>query len=213
MSLIKQIYYVILFLAFFLSMLERNRTDKVLKIFPFLLGLAILTQIIEDYFHITGHRHIFIFHIYDGLEYISYSIYFHLLFESVRVTRIIIFSGVLYFLFLILYFTFYKDFWNDSFGLEVAVKSLFIVGFTVYFYYNLIQKDISVDLFRYPHFYINTANIAHFSLTLCAMSLNDFFQSISVGMAEIILDINRYSNLYLYILYCVAFLCYRIRIK
>lgn len=207
MILIKKIYYIFLILSFVLSLFRQNRRDKILWIFPIILGLGILTQVVEDLFHFYNTKHVFIFHIYNILEYGIYAFYFYLLFEARRTRIFIMASVVLYMLFCIIYFSFYKNFWDDSFGLGTSVEAIFMIVFSLSFFYKLMVDDKYIDLLNYPHFYIQTANLMFFSISFISMSLDGYLKDSHPDLSEFALNINRYANLLMYFLYCVGFLC------
>lgn len=205
MPIIKIVYYFFLIASFFLALITRNRNSRLLVIFPYLLACGILTQVLEDILEKGGMFHTFIFHTYNFLEYPMYCIYFIGVISSKNCKRAIWVSMVMYVLFFIWYFNIVKSFWAESFGLLSSVEALFMTLFSLYFFYELLKSNKYINLSTYPHFYINTANLIFFSLSMLGMSFDAFLKNSNPEIAKNVLYINMVSNILMYILYCIGF--------
>lgn len=202
-------YYIILSLSLVLSLLKSNRTDRTLHIFPVLIGLALSTQIIVEFLRYIKVEYVFVFNGYALLECILYGVYFYFLFDSVKLKVIIVASVLLF----IIYFFLYAPINSESFGMIESIEALFMVVFSVIFYFNLLQKDGYTNLFRYPHFYINSANLIHFTISFIYYSFDSYFKSIGPEISNLSKLIPQFTNILIYLLYCIAFICQRIQLK
>ena len=199
------IYYTFLITSFLLSLFPANRKNKTLFIFPVLLFLGILAQLLQEILIRAKIPFMFIFHIYNFLEYPLYVVYFYFLFNSGKIKRMLLLSAFVYLVSFVLYFTLVKSFRAESFGAITAIEALFMTSFSLYFYYSLLQSDKYYHLLSYPHFYINTANLIFFSLSIFAMGFDALLRKTNPDLADSVLSINRVSNILMYMLYCIAF--------
>ncbi len=205
MNLLYFSYYILLISSFLLSLFRVNSKDKVLFIFPYILFLGIITQLLQEFLSRAKIPFMFIFHIYNFIEYPLYAIYFYYLFNSAKMKRMLIISVFIYLISFILYFAFMKSFTAESFGLVSAIEALFMTSFSLYFYYDLMQSNKYYNLSTYPHFYINTGNLIFFSLSIFAMGFHAIIKNADPALADKVLNINRVSNIIMYALYCIAF--------
>ncbi len=195
LTYLKQIYYCLLFLAFLLSLFSANRRKQPLLVFPYLLLVGICFQIVEDILEWVRLPHTFIFNIYDLIEYPLYTFYFYFLYIGRRIRTVIIIALIIYISSFFLYFTFVKSFWEESFSSLSCIQAIFMTFFSLYFFYDLIQSNRYFHLPSYPHFYINTANLIHFSLSLLALSFNAVLNKRDPILADNVLYITRLSNI------------------
>ena len=208
MSLIKIIYYNVLILSFILSLLKTNREDKSLKLLSAIIFIGLITQLFEDYLSHRSQSHIIAFHLYNLVEYPLYGAFYYLVIPERRVYRFVIASIVIYSLVFIYYYTFVHNIWVDTFGFISAMEGLFMTLLSLYFYYFLMKKPSFIHLFSYPHFYIISANLIFFSLLIPSMSLDPLFFNKYPILRQSMLNISRVSNILMYSLYCIAFICH-----
>lgn len=202
----KYVYYTFLIFSFILSLFPLNRKERTFLILPYLIGLGIIIQVLEDILEKSGQLHTFVFHIYNLLEYPLYAVYFHRLFQSKGIRLLLPITVAIYTVFYAVYFTFFRSFWEESFGAISTVESLFMTLFSLYFFYSLLRSDSYFHLPTYPHFYFNTANLIFFSLSLFSMSFDSFLKRNNPSLADDVLYINRISNILMYFLYCAGFI-------
>jgi hypothetical protein len=198
------VYYFFLTTAFLLSLASVNRRDSKLRLFIPILGLALLTQIIYLIINSLGQPAMFIFHIYGFLEYPLYALYFYRLFRQVMVRKLLIASVVFFAIFYTTYYGMLKSFWHESFGLDAGITAILMSAFSIYFYVDLIKSNRYYHLPTYPHFYLNSANLIFFSLSLFANCFDARLREADVVLANSVLLINKWSNILMYLLYCAG---------
>jgi hypothetical protein len=200
-------YYVLLVIAFILSVFPQNRKDKALSVFCFLIGFAMIAQALQEVFVSRHLRNYYVFHLFNYIEFNLYGLYFYFLFESRVERNIVKLSMFLYSAFFIFYFTLIKSILEQSFGFLTVVEGILMVLFSVYFYIHLLRSNKYYNLLVYPHFYINNANLIFFSLSIFGLGFDAYFRSTDPAMAHNVRYINKYSNILMYLLYCIAFAC------
>lgn len=97
-------------------------------------------------------------------------------------------------------------------SITYSVGGLFIVFFTIVFFYQLFNKPKAIFLTQEPSFWICTALLLFYSVTFPLFALVNFmseFPPIITNNLQYVLIV---LNVFLYLLFSIAFLC-RIKIK
>ncbi len=208
MSIPKSAYYALMLLSLFLLIVRWKKLDSQVHIFSGLLLLAFITEKVHDTFYPQPVSK-YVYHIYQTLEMLLLSYYYYFLFQIKR-NRHFVLTGVL------IYLTYYSYYFIYSYQNlvthkknDMEVESFFIITFSVLYLIELYQKDQPVILKKHPHFWIVIANLMFYSITLFFYAfqhylLTNHFAAENYRQLYIIPKI---SNLVLYLLYSIAFVC------
>lgn len=98
-------------------------------------------------------------------------------------------------------------------GMEVynsityALGCLFVVGFSVSYFYQLFANPILVNLFREPSFWLATALLFYFTCSFPLITLVNFMSHLGESLLSLIASLLSIMNYFLYLLFTIAFLC------
>lgn len=208
---LKKIYYGLLVLCLVALFLNLRKIDKENKIFLPIIFLAIVTQFVGDILQSRGISHYFIFHIYIPIEYILLCIYYLTLIENKIVRLLIAGSAAIFFLFNLLYYILdNKAFFAPSFS-SFVVSAVLLSFWIICFFVELFQKEEKIYLLSYSAFWVNTGNLLFYAGCLFVMGLYFTLLEKDRVLAGKMLYINYTLNLILYIMYLIAFTCFRPR--
>jgi hypothetical protein len=101
---------------------------------------------------------------------------------------------------------------DDFHSIGYAFGCLLIVFFTIFYFYELFAKPKAILLTREPSFWICTALLFFYSVTFPLFASANFMKSFPPILANNVQYILIVLNVFLYLLFSIAFLC-RIKIK
>jgi hypothetical protein len=101
---------------------------------------------------------------------------------------------------------------DDFHSIGYAFGCLLIVFFTIFYFYELFAKPKAILLTREPDFWICTALLFFYSVTFPLFASANFMKSFPPILANNVQYILIVLNVFLYLLFSIAFLC-RIKIK
>lgn len=93
-----------------------------------------------------------------------------------------------------------------------SVGGLFIVFFTIVFFYQLFSKPKAIFLTKEPSFWISTGLLLFYSVTFPLFALINFINEFPLVITNNLHYVLIVLNVFLYLLFSIAFLC-RIKIK
>lgn len=97
-------------------------------------------------------------------------------------------------------------------SITYSVGGLFIVFFTIVFFYQLFAKPKAIFLTKEPPFWICTGLLLFYSVTFPFFAFVNYMSSFPTIITNNLLYILIVLNVFLYLLFSIAFLC-RIKIK
>lgn len=97
-------------------------------------------------------------------------------------------------------------------SITYSVGGLFIVFFTIAFFYQLFAKPKAIFLTKEPPFWICTGLLLFYSVTFPLFAFVNYITSFPTIITNNLLYILLVLNVFLYLLFTIAFLC-RIKIK
>ena len=181
--------------------------EKSLKVFPYLLFLSLITEIIVDicYFILDIDYHI-IYHIYTPLEYLLFASYFYIYHKS-QVIKILVVTSIVIFTLLSVFISTEIININVHPGLNDNVEGFFLIilsSFTLL----TINLNPKISIISLPVFWICLAIlIFHSGIFLFNGLYNYLVAKKSVIAQPLHQLIIKNFNYLLYILFSIAFIC------
>jgi hypothetical protein len=214
MPYLKIVYYGLLALSLITLLFNLKRLDRVYYWFIPLISLAIVVQVLGDVLkanNVKGYS--FVFHIYQPLEYVLLASFYYRLLKNRWAKKSIVLSVVAMIGFSVIYYSSnYHSFYGADF-IDFCVQSVFISVWVIIFFGELLRSQEQLNLAKYPAFWINSGNLLFYAGCLFVMGLYFYLHKTDEKLANDLLQINHYLNLILYLLYSIAFICTRERIK
>jgi hypothetical protein len=199
------VYFLVLISSFALSFISDRKSDKSLNVFPFLLALSIVTEIITYSLHYFKVDSFLYYHIYLLFEYSFLAVYFYLNSSRNFFKRAILISipvFVCFSLFLSFYFTFKK-----YPGIQINTEGLLIIIFSIITLFS-IDINVSKKIYELPVFWICIAFLIYYSGIFTFNGLFNFLKERKSQVAtQLIVYILQTSNYILYICLSIAFIC------
>jgi len=206
---LKQVYYGLLGLCLIALLLNFKRHDKEVRIYLPVVLLAIIIQSAGDIIKAKGFDHYFVFNIYIPIEYLLLSLYYFRVILNKTIRLSILMSGILFFVYYSLYYVLYPEaFFEDSF-LPFVISSFLLSLCVITFFIQLFLKEEAIHLLRFPSFWINVGNLVFYSGCLFVMGFYFSLKEKDPDLAGELLYINYILNLFLYLMYLVAFTCFK----
>lgn len=192
------IYLAVIIICFVLSLLKRNRKNPHLKVFSVIFACILLDHTLlyfQPYIQPLSR-------LLKCTIHLSFIYYYYSMYTGNLIRKIITFTiGV----FVILVIINIKG--DLKFDYFYNILVFIQLCFSIYFYYDLLQKEDYVELIRYPHFFINTANIAIILSMLYLDLITQFpFERISSVTSNLAIAYS-YCGFFMYTFYIIAFLC------
>lgn len=189
----------------------RYTTPQYLKAFiPFLL-ISLILEIATNLMAINNSSTVGIYNFSSVFEICFYLWVLYKIIESNIVKRAALVSMAFYIIISISDIVFYQHFIRFH-SITYSFGCLFIVFFTIVFFYQLFAKPKAIFLTQEPSFWICTALLLFYSVTFPLFALVNFMSSFPVIITNNLLYILIVLNVFLYLLFSIAFLC-RIKIK
>ena len=189
----------------------QQESELYLKLFPVFLLLSNIVQNIGSFLAVHNEANVFLYNIYSVIEFTFYFFILSQIIRDTKMKKIIFYVLWIYPLFAILNVFVIRG--TPSFhSIAYASGSLMVVGFCVFYFYELFQFPHSNSLLRDPAFWICTAIVFNNCLTFPLASFAIFIHNPSRFIVQNVVIIQNIINIFSYLLLTIAFLC-RIRIK
>jgi hypothetical protein len=181
--------------------------EKSLKVFPYLLSLSLVTEIIVDicYFILDIDYHVF-YHIYTPLEYFLFALYFYIYHKS-KIAKTLIVVSIIIFTLLSIFISNEIININVHPGLNDNVEGFFLIilsSFTLL----TINFNPKISIMNLPVFWICLAILIFHSGVFLFNGLYNYLvtkkSEIAQPLHQIII---KNFNYLLYILFSIAFIC------
>jgi hypothetical protein len=213
MTLQIYIYITVIAISFLLSFLHffRQTSPLFLKSFTPFLFFSLIVELVADRLLRDNKSTFFTYNISSTIEVTFYLwVLFNLitsrLAKKMTVLFIIVYPAASFF---DIFFITGKD---NFHSLGYSLGCLLIVFFTIVFFYQLFAKPRAILLTREPSFWICTALLFFYSVTFPLFASANFMKSFPPILANNVQYILIVLNVFLYLLFSIAFLC-RIKIK
>jgi hypothetical protein len=210
MDISRYIYLCLLIISFLLSLFAFNK-EKRLRFFPFLLGIALITEGITQLIFNSKINFNFIYHIYIPLEYSLWAGYFYLSIDIQKIKKIILFT-IPIFIALSVFISFKIVSWHKFPTLQLNIEGILLVIWAVIAIFTIKVQQNKL-IFSLPAFWICIGVLIYYTGIASFMSL---YNLISAKNTELFIILRLYlliiPNCILYTCLSIAFICSR-RIK
>jgi hypothetical protein len=202
---IKLIYFGFLLISFILSVFAARTKDKSLLVFPFLIFLSILTEVLVYTLHNYKLYYNIIYHIYVPLEYVLISSYFILNSKNLITKKIITYSIPVYIL-ICLSLSIQSSFQKHP-GLQINLEGLLLITWSVITLFS-IEVKMNTIITSLPVFWICVALLIYHSGIFTFTGIYNYIsENKSLLGNKLNLYIIQMSNYLLYICLSIAFIC------
>lgn len=198
------IFEVISFLAS-LSCYFQKPAFRYLRLFPVFLLITILVEVIGWILTQNRINNSFLFYPFSSIEFEFYLFILLNIIYNLKVKRIITILLVVYPILSIvnIYLIQAHTFPSISF----SIGCLLIVGFCIYYFFELFQLPRSVNLIQEPAFWICSGLLFFYCCSFPLFGLSNFMFKLSNVIRKNISFILTIMNVLLYSLFTISFLC------
>ncbi len=202
---LKIIYFILLFVCFSLSCFANRKDDKSMRIFPFLLFLSIVVEVIVYFLHSHQIRFNVIYHIYVPIEYVLIAYYFYLNNKVEMVKKIILYSIPLFLLASIICSLISSI--HKHPGLQINLEGLLLIVWAILSLFSIEAKE-GTKIHALPIFWICVCVLIFHSGIFTYTGIYNYIleQKTSLG-GKLNIYILQISNYILYICWSIAFIC------
>lgn len=208
---LKTTYYILMTAALLAAIWNRKSLPKRVGIFIPLLMAGIGVQFIHELWPLwLGNRYTK-FHLY---QFVALPLLMFYLIHTIRSRRWRAYFKIGIPLFYILVFIIFQvlpQSWESYYFPDQQLLGLAVVVGTFVIFYEIYQNETIVTLRHSPDFWLGVANLIYYSGFSITLGTYWYINEV-VGdkiIAEGVLMINRFLNLFLYFFYIIAFLCPR----
>lgn len=205
MHIARIIYFGFMLISLILSLLASRKKDKSLVVFPFLICMSILTELLVFWLNTINHSYNFIYHIYVPLEYFLISLYFILNTKKITTKKIITYSIPVYFL-VCLILSFLSSFQKHP-GLQINLEGLLLIAWSIITIFS-IEVKVNTVITSLPVFWICVALLIYHSGIFTFTGIyNYILENKSLLGSKLTFYTIQMSNYLLYICLSIAFIC------
>lgn len=173
---------------------------------PVLLGISIFIEIPGYWLRKNGLNNLFLFHIYDILEYIILGSIYIKTFESQSAKKIVLFSIVAYTLLCLINSLFFQKIFQSADTYNFLIGCLLKTFLVLYYFYELYQSNSDNHVGNLSIFWISIGNFFFFTGTFFVMGLIEEIKIANPKLADSLHSINTVLNYVMYIMYSIGFL-------
>jgi hypothetical protein len=141
-----------------------------------ILGVFVFFNMVHEYIALAiayeGIPNAFMFHLHTILEFIFVCLLSAKIIQTLNFTRLIIILCICFtaFCFIDAYFI---EGWDAFNFLPRGIEGILAISISIYFFYRLFTAEESLDLLRYPYFWLFTGWLIYFSGTFFLFIYND----------------------------------------
>jgi hypothetical protein len=207
------IYYIILFIAFLLSVF-RIKHDKKLLVFSIMLAITLFQELLGGYleFKKTGNRIFFIYHIFAPVYYGLFAFYFSSTIPQGRIRSLLRWS-IPFFTVLSICISFGQKSMDTFPGIQLNIMSMLLIAGSMAVLFQLDVRD-QMPLFRRPIFWISISTMFFYA---ALFSLDGFVNYLMTHDPKLGNDLTIFLNINLnylyYLLIIIGMLCSKPRMK
>jgi len=203
------IYLCVLFIVFTITLINWRSLIKsdLQPLFWLMISTFLVECVGAFYILIYNRSHPWIYKIYVVIEYSLICLYFLRILRAVNITKAIKLTLIAppVYIFLLIAFP-------ENFGYLNKYKFLLIafliVIWSVFYFRNLLDTSLELNLKKDPHFYINTGFLLFFGGSFFLMGLIFYIQERDMALAKSLYSINHVLNIFYYSLLAYGFICH-----
>jgi hypothetical protein len=204
------VYFIAVSLLASLTIYSRREEFffRYLKFFPPFLFLTLAAEVIGSTMSELGHNNVLLYNLFSVFEFCFYLLPIATVLQKKTIRRVIGITTILYAIIALLNITFVQK--NTLHTTTYALGCLLIVAFCIYYFLELFRLPKSVNLINSPAFWICSGLLFFYC---CSFPLFGFINS----WAKIRLMVKNFTsiiailNIFLYLLFTIAFLCVKTR--
>jgi hypothetical protein len=181
----------------------KNRNAPYLRVFPFFLLLALITELWSFYLGQKNIPNIAFYNLFSVVAFVFYMYVLRYVILSARAKRVILIVMVAYAALSLSNILFIQKI--DTFHtITYSLGCFILIVISIYYFYELFQVPRSIDLKREPAFWIVAGLLFFYSCTLPILGIMNYMSNaIAINLEPIIMVL----NILLYSLFTIAFLC------
>lgn len=203
------IYLFVLFITLVITLLNWGSLIKsdLQPLFWLIISTAFVESVGAFYILFYNKSHPWIYKIYVIVEYSLICFYFLRILKPLNITKVIklTLTGPPVYIFLLIAFP-------EEFGYLNKYKFLFIafliVIWSAFYFKNLLDTSLELNLKKDPNFYINTGFLLFFGGSFFLMGLIFYVQERDMALARNLYSINHVLNIFYYSLLAYGFICH-----
>jgi hypothetical protein len=201
----------IAFLASLTLFFQRNN-EPYLRFFPFFMLINMLGETFIDYMAYHSENNVLIGSLLTVFAFAFYLYTLRGILHGPKVKRVMLYIIPLYLaLSLANIFLLQKE--NVFHSMTYSLGCLLIVGFCIYYFWELFQRSHSVNLIRQPAFWICSGLLFYYVCTFPLFGLLNFIKLEKYdAIVRNLITILVLLNIFLYLSFTIAFLC-RLKIR
>ena len=185
---------------------RKKNTKKYIRVFTVFLILSLLVEIIGDLRSYKRLNNLLMYNFFTGFEFTFYIWMIRNIVQNEKAKKYI-FYILLFFPFLDLFNIFFIQGIKHFHTITYAIGCLLIVLLCIYYFLELFQSSISVNLLRQPAFWICSGLLFYYCCSFPIFGLSNFLLSLPRVIIVNISTIIILLNIFLYSMFTLAFLC------
>lgn len=201
------IHLTIVFCSFVCSIINRKNLPTFFRSFTILTGVTFIIESVGFYllFYTTQPRQ-YLYHFYVPFMYSLTAYVYAKAIHTAWKKRLIV-GSVPVFWVLAIYLSFFIQKTDVVNTYATMLASILIVGLSLFYYFELLQKEANQTLVRDPLFWISTANLVFYAGVFLLMGSLNYLMKEMPELSKKLMVINYLLNYVLYSFYSIGFLC------
>jgi len=204
------VYFVaVSFIASLLIYQKPNPYYGYLKIFPFFLLATFLAEFYGSYLSSQGENNVALYNFFTVFEFFFYQILISLIVNNRRIKMIMQICSLIYVLIATANILFFQGL-NTFHTITYSLACLIIVGFCVYYFWELFKFPKSIKLTRTPAFWICSGLLFFYCCSFPLYGFLNVWSNVPI-IVKNFMEIVTILNIFLYSTFTIAFLCVKTR--
>jgi hypothetical protein len=203
--------FIIIALLASLTLYFQPNTVFYLRIFPLFLLLNASVETVADYLAFHGKHNIFLLNPFTVTAFCFYLFVLRQIIRNSKARKIILHLLWIYPV-LALGNIFFIQKPTVFHTMTYSLGCLLVVAVCIYYFLELFQLAITVNLLRQPAFWICSGLLFYFTCTFPIYGFNSLLEKASLTTIQNLMIISDFLNVFLYSSFTIAFLC-RFRIR
>jgi hypothetical protein len=202
------LYFIIILVSFIASL--TNYLDKssplYLKIFPVLILVVLVGEYIGLQMARKHQTNVFLYNIIGAIEFTFYLFFYHSIYRASQARKIMLILIMVYWVAALINIFFIQGI-NVFNTYTYMVGCLFVILASSYYFLEMFRYPQSGSIMREPAFWITSALLFYYTCVLPVFGILNYISSISRYWNHVLRFIINLTNILLYSLFTLAFLC------
>jgi len=203
------VYYLIIVLVCFIASLTNyldNRAPLYLKVFPGLILMVLVGEYIGYQMGMKHRTNVFLYNIITGLEFTFYFFFYYSIYRVWQAKKVM-FALMLVYLGGFLINIFFIQGRNVFHTYSYMAGCLFVIMASIYYFLEMFRYPQTGSIMRDPAFWITSALLFYYTCVLPVFGILNYISSMSRSLNLVLKFIINLTNILLYSLFTLAFLC------